>query len=190
MKRQDILTAPGDFQEHLANLEKRGLLLRIGRAIDKDTELHPLTRWQFRGGMTDSQRRVFLFTDVHGARGERYDIPVAVGAYGASPEIYSAGLGVPVEQIGATWVRAIAEPIDPVRVDAAPCQEVVLTGAEFTAAGGLVSLPVPVSTPGFDSAPYLTATLVVTRDPETGVRNMGTYRGQLKARDRLGVRMA
>src|SRR5205807_7530165 len=27
-------------------------------------------------------------------------------------------------------------------------------------------------------------------DPETGVRNMGTYRAQLKASDRLGVRMA
>jgi 4-hydroxy-3-polyprenylbenzoate decarboxylase len=49
---------------------------------------------------------------------------------------------------------------------------------------------VPVSTPGFDAAPYLTATLAVTHDPETGVRNMGTYRGQLKASDRLGVRMA
>ena len=48
----------------------------------------------------------------------------------------------------------------------------------------------PVSTPGFDAAPYLTATLCITKDPETGVRNMGTYRAQLKATDRLGVRMA
>ncbi|MGB8177378.1 MAG: UbiD family decarboxylase, partial [Pseudolabrys sp.] len=51
-------------------------------------------------------------------------------------------------------------------------------------------LPIPVSTPGFDSAPYLTATLCVTRDPESGVQNMGTYRGALKAQDRLGVRMS
>src|SRR4029077_3712874 len=50
-------------------------------------------------------------------------------------------------------------------------------------------LPVAVSTPGFDSAPYLTATLCVTRDPETGVQNMGTYRAALKATDRLVVRM-
>ncbi len=48
----------------------------------------------------------------------------------------------------------------------------------------------PISTPGFDAAPYLTATLCVTRDPETGIQNMGTYRGALKATDRLGVRMA
>jgi 4-hydroxy-3-polyprenylbenzoate decarboxylase len=82
-------------------------------------------------------------------------------------------------------------PIQPVSVDNAPCQEVIMIGDELTRpGGGLASLPVPISTPGFDAAPYLTATLVVTKDPETGVRNMGTYRAQLKARDRLGVRMA
>jgi 4-hydroxy-3-polyprenylbenzoate decarboxylase len=54
----------------------------------------------------------------------------------------------------------------------------------------LASLPVPISTPGFDAAPYLTATLCITRDPETGVRNMGTYRAALKQTDRLGVRMS
>jgi 4-hydroxy-3-polyprenylbenzoate decarboxylase len=51
-------------------------------------------------------------------------------------------------------------------------------------------LPIPVSTPGFDSAPTLTATNVITRDPETLVQNMGTYRAALKAPDRLVVRMA
>ena len=48
----------------------------------------------------------------------------------------------------------------------------------------------PISTPGFDAAPYLTATLCVTSDPDTGIQNMGTYRAALKATDRLGVRMA
>ena len=48
----------------------------------------------------------------------------------------------------------------------------------------------PISTPGFDAAPYLTATLCITRDPETGIRNMGTYRAALKKTDRLGVRMS
>ena len=33
-----------DFQEHLADLEAKGLLVRIDRAINKDTELHPLVR--------------------------------------------------------------------------------------------------------------------------------------------------
>ena len=39
--------APADLHEHLANLEARGLLTRITRPIDKDSELHPLMRWQF-----------------------------------------------------------------------------------------------------------------------------------------------
>ena len=55
---------------------------------------------------------------------------------------------------------------------------------------GLDSLPIPVSTPGFDSAPTLTATNVITKDPETGVQNQGTYRAGLKAPERMVVRMA
>ncbi len=100
-------------------------------------------------------------------------------------------MGRPVDAIGAAWTHAIAHPIPPLTVTAPPCQEVVITGADLRrSGGGLASLPVPVSTPGFDAAPYLTATLCITRDPETGVRNMGTYRAALKATDRLGVRMA
>ena len=53
----------------------------------------------------------------------------------------------------------------------------MITGDDLRGPGnGLARLPVPVSTPGFDAAPYLTATLCITRDPETGIRNMGTYR--------------
>ena len=183
--------APSDLQEHLALLTKRGLGTQIDRRIDKDSELHPLARWQFQGGLRDEERRAFLFTNVVGARGESYDIPVLVGGIAASPEIYAAGLGVPVADIGRVWVKAMAEPIAPVLIEDAPCQEVVLSGDELAAeGGGLATLPVPISTPGFDSAPYLTATLCVTKDPESGIQNMGTYRAALKANDRLGVRMA
>jgi 4-hydroxy-3-polyprenylbenzoate decarboxylase len=184
---------PADFHEHLAILVERGLVRTIDRAIDKDSELHPLARWQFQGGMADADRRAFVFTKVTGAKGEHYDMPVVVGALAASPEIYAAGLGVPVEEIGRRWVEAVAHPIAPVQMTegVAPCQEVVETGASLTEpGGGLARLPVPVSTPGYDAAPYLTATLCVTRDPDSGIQNMGTYRAGLKANDRLGVRMA
>jgi len=182
---------PLDFQSHLAALEARGLLLRIERAINKDTELHPLVRWQFQGGLREEERRAFLFTNVVDARGHSYDIPVAVGALAASPQIYAVGMGRPIEEIEAAWVQAIANPIAPVVVASPACQGVVITGDELRGAGrGLARLPVPISTPGFDAAPYLTATLCVTRDPDTGVQNMGTYRAALKAPDRLGVRMS
>ena len=183
--------APIDLQDHLQRLEKLGLVQRISRQIDKDSELHPLVRWQFQGGIPSEDRKAFLFDNVMDASGKVYEMPVVVGALAANPEIYAAGLGVNVQEIGDVWTRGMDNPIQPVAVSDAPCQEVVMTGDELTRQGsGLAALPVPISTPGFDAAPYLTATLVVTKDPETGVRNMGTYRAQLKARDRLGVRMA
>src|SRR5262249_10320154 len=37
------------------------------------------------------------------------------------------------------------------------------------------------------AAPYLTATCVITKNPETGIQNIGTYRGQLKGSTRLGM---
>ena len=179
-----------DFQEHLADLEAQGLLVRIERPINKDTELHPLVRWQFLGGIPEDRRRAFLFTNVVDGKGRRYDMPVAVGALASSPRIYAVGMGKPVEEIGATWMHAIANPIAPVTVKSPACQQVVITGKALSKpGGGLARLPVPISTPGFDAAPYLTATLCVTRDPENGVQNMGTYRAGLKATNRLGVRM-
>lgn len=181
--------APHDLQEHIARLEAKGLLIRIERPINKDTELHPLARWQFQGGLHEDQRRAFLFTNVVDSDGQTYDIPVLIGGLAASPEIYATGLGLPVEQIGKAWTEAIAEPVAPVMVAQAPCQEVVISG-DALKEKGLSRLPVPVSTPGFDAAPYLTATLCVTKDPDSGVQNMGTYRAALKSENRLGVRMA
>ena len=180
-----------DFQEHLVALEAQGLVVRVDRPIDKDTELHPLVRWQFQGNLPEDERRAFLFNNVVDGSGKKYDMPVVVGALSASPRIYAIGMGKPLNEIGPAWINAINHPIAPVRVNSAPCQEVVITGDALKQPdGGLKLLPVPISTPGFDAAPYLTATLCVTKDPETGIQNMGTYRGGLKATDRLGVRMA
>src|SRR5207248_50021 len=182
---------PFDFQEHLAALEAHGLLVRVDRAINKDTELHPLVRWQFSGGIAENERRAFLFTNVIDSAGRRYDIPVVVGALAASPRIYALGVSRPIDEIEAAWLRAIANPLAPIAVSSPQCQSVVITGDDLRGAGkGLAALPVPISTPGFDAAPYLTATLCITRDLDTGIQNMGTYPAALKATDRLGVRMA
>lgn len=183
--------APADLREHIQRLREKGLLTIIDTPINKDTHLHPLVRWQFQGGLPDSARRAFLFTNVHGSDGRQFDTSVIVGALAASPEIYATGMGVSVDDIGEVWNRAIATPIPPIKIENPPCQEVVITGDDLRKpGGGLATLPIPISTPGFDSAPYFTATLCVTKDPETGVRNMGTYRAGLKATDRLCVRMA
>src|SRR5215475_7401356 len=115
-------TAPRlDLQQHLADLEAAGLLTRIDRPINKDTELNPLVRWQFIGGVPEEQRRAFLFTNVTDSKGRRYDMPVVVGALASSATIYALGMGQPVEQIGDAWMRAVASPIPPVATNDAPC---------------------------------------------------------------------
>ncbi|MCZ6862031.1 MAG: UbiD family decarboxylase [Alphaproteobacteria bacterium] len=180
-----------DFQEHLARLETAGLVQRIDQEVNKDTELHPLVRWQYRGGVPEGDHKAFVFTNVVDAKGRKFDMPVVVGALAGSREIYRLGLRVEADQVGDIWRRAMSNPVEPVQVESAMCQEVVLEGDDLIGDGnGLDALPVPISTPGFDSAPYLTAGNFVTKDPETGVQNMGTYRGGLKAPNRLVVRMA
>ena len=118
-------------------------------------------------------------------------MPIVVCALAASREIYSVGMDAPVEAMGKKWDRALSNTIAPKIVETAPCQEMVMQGDDLLGEyNGLDALPIPISTPGFDSAPTLSATNVISLDPETGVQNMGTYRAGLKAPDRLVVRMA
>ncbi len=178
-----------DLQEHLEALDKVGLLHRIGRKINKDTEMHPLVRWQFCGGLRQEERKGFLFSAVTDSRGREYpDFEVAVGVLSSNPAIYAVGMNCPEEEIGRRWLKAIAGPIPPERVEKAVCQEIVLTGDDIHAPGkGLEALPIPISTPGFDTAPYFTAGLWITKNPDNGIQNMGVYRGNLKSADRLCV---
>jgi len=179
-----------DLHDHLEALDKAGLLVTIDKPVNKDTEMHPLVRWQFQGGIAEKDRKAFLFTNITDAKGRKYDMPVVIGALAANAEAYSIGMGCPVEEIGDNWTRAIANPIDPVVVDTAPCQDVIIEGADLVGDGhGVDGLPIPISTPGFDCAPYFSATNFITKDPENGIQNMGTYRVGLKAPDRLAVRM-
>ena len=185
------MPAYADLHDHIARLDRAGLLYRIDAPINKDTEMHPLVRWQFRGGIPESGRKAFLFTNITDAAGHRYDIPVLVGGFAASAEIYRIGMNVPtLADIGPAWERAIANPIAPRLVEQGACHDIVVSGSDLAGPGrGLESLPIPISTPGFDAAPFFTATGVISRDPETGIQNMGTYRGHLKAPQRLGMMM-
>ena len=176
-----------DLRQHLKALEERGLLFRVKRPINKDTELHPLIRWQFRSNLKESERKGFFFENVIDVKGKHYDFPVAVGVLASSPQIYSVGLQCPLEEIPSRWERALSKPIVPVIVDRGPVHEVVHTGSALDRdGGGLDMIPVPISTPGFDNAPYTTCSHWFTKDIETGIRNAGNYRGQLKGRRKIG----
>ena len=178
-----------DLHEHLKKLEDRGLLIRVRQPINKDTELHPLVRWQYRGGLRDEERKAFLFENVVDSKGRKYGIPVVVGALAGSLCIYEIGMGCSgPEEMEKKWNHATAHPIEPEIVEEGPSQEVVYTGEDLTReGGGLDVLPVPISTPGFDNAPYTTCSHWISKDPDTGIRNMGNYRGQIKTRTRVGI---
>jgi 4-hydroxy-3-polyprenylbenzoate decarboxylase len=173
------------LSDYVAGLDKAGQLVRVTREINKDTQLHPLVRLQFRG-LQESQRKAFLFENVVDSKGRKYDIPVLVGAMAGTSQIYALGMNCKVEEIFGIWGRALANPLPPVYVTEAPCQEIKISGNELKR-NGLSRLPVPISTPGFDNAPYTSASHWVTKDPDTGLHNIGNYRGMVKSENRIGV---
>ncbi|MCL6593234.1 MAG: UbiD family decarboxylase, partial [Alicyclobacillus sp.] len=77
--------------------------------------------------------------------------------------------------------------IPPVVVGEGPVQEVVHRGADLEQSGGFLEFPIPISTPGYDNAPYLSSAHFITKDPDTGIRNVGNYRGQIKSARTCGV---
>jgi UbiD family decarboxylase len=177
-----------DLHAHIAALEQKGLLVRVTRPINKDSEMHPLVRWQFRGGIPESERKAFLFEDVTDSTGRRYDIPVAVGILASNREIYGVGIGCDVEKIKEKWDQAERHPVAPVLVENPRCQEIVIEGEELNQPGnGVDALPIPISTPGFDNAPYASCSMFITKDPETGLQNIGNYRSMVKSRTRMGM---
>ena len=176
-----------DLHEHIAVLREAGLLIEVDRRINKDTEMHPLVRWQFRGGIDAEDRKAFLFTNVTDSKGREFDIPVLVCGLAANSRVYEMGMGVPLAEIKENWIRAMNAPLEPNVLEDAPCHEIVYRDNELLNGNGLDALPVPISSPGWDNAPYTTSSHFITKDPETGVQNMGNYRGMLKAPNRIGM---
>jgi len=176
-----------DLHAHIAALEKQGLLFRVQRPINKDTEMHALVRWQFRGGIPEAERKAFLFENVTDSKGRKYEMPVVVGALATNQKIYSTALGCEIADIAKQWNKAEEHQIEPVMVDNPPCQEIVHQGEDLTKGHGVDALPIPISTPGFDNAPYASCSMFITKDPETGKQNIGNYRAMVKSPTRMGM---
>jgi UbiD family decarboxylase len=190
LERSQEVSYYKDLREYISALEAKGKLLRISEPINKDTQLHPFARLQFRG-LPEEERKAILFENVFDSKGRSYDMPVLVGALGASKEVYAIGMQCDeVSGIGEKWQQAHMNPIEPVIVENGPVHEVVLTGDNLLERGGLDEFPIPISSPGWDVAPYITSPYWVSKDPETGVRNVGTYRAQIKSPTRTGVHAA
>jgi len=167
-----------DLRCYLRNLERKGKLHRVTKEVDKDWEIAAVCRQLFYK-LPPETRPAVIFENVKG-----YDIPVVAGALGASPEIYAIGLETDsVEGINRKWDQALEHPIPPRIVKDAPCKENILMGEQVD----ISKLPNPVWTVGEDPAPFFTSPYVVTKDPETGVNNVGTYRLQLMGPNKTGI---
>src|SRR3990172_13435893 len=111
-----------DLREHLSALEEKGKLVRVKRAINKNTQLHPLVRLQFRG-LPEEQRKAFLFENVVDNEGRKYNGSVAVCVLAGSTEIYAIGMQCSPEEISEKWFQAQVHPIEPVIVASGPVPE-------------------------------------------------------------------
>jgi 2,5-furandicarboxylate decarboxylase 1 len=129
----------------------------------------------------DGRFPVVIFENVKGSR-----IPLVANMH-ASFERLRLALGMDHGSV-KEFVRECAarqdNPIDPVRAETGPVQEVVHLG-DAVDVGEL-----PICTyHEKDGGRYITAGLAVMRDPETGINNVGIYRHMVHAKNLLGVQL-
>ena len=166
-----------DLREYLAALGKRGLLCHIESEVDKDWEIAAVCRRAFQK-IPEQHRPALMFDRIKG-----YDIPLVVGILGASRQVYATAIETEVEKVLEKWESGTKNPLKPRLIDSGPCQEVVHKSEE----ANFETLPAPVWTAGEDPGPYHTSPFVISRDPETRIPNMGTYRVQVKGRRKAGL---
>ncbi|RMG57788.1 MAG: menaquinone biosynthesis decarboxylase [Deltaproteobacteria bacterium] len=173
-----------DLQEYIADLERRGELVRVKEEVSPHLEAAEIAdRLVKRGGPA------VLFENVKGAK-----FPLAMNLFGTMERMQRA-LGVNSFDEIARRVKEIIEPEIPTgivekikmlpklkrladyvpkTVKAGPVKEVVVKEDEIN----LFDLPVVKTWPG-DGGPFITLPLIFTQDPDTGVRNVGMYRMQV-----------
>jgi len=125
------------------------------------------------------RRRRFPVILLEKIRG--HDMPIVMNVV-ASRRALAFALGVPEKDLAREYARRLKEGVKPVVVAEPPFRHRITRGAEVD----LARLPIPTYFPG-DAGRYLTAGLLVARDPDTGVETEGYHRFQLKGPNRFGV---
>ncbi len=109
-----------------------------------------------------------------------HPIPIVSGLLGERGWIADA-MGVKADAILARFSEAAANPLPWREVSSAPAQEVVHEKVDLSHL-----LPIPTHNE-LDSGPYISAGLMISRNPRTGVQNVAIHRCQLSGPDELGV---
>jgi UbiD family decarboxylase len=160
-----------DLRSFLQLLEDEGELARITSPVALDQEIGAVCLRNLRNGGPG-----LLFECPEGK-----DAPLAVDLL-ASRRRYGLALGVGPEQLAAEWNRRTKNLLAPVLVENGVCQQNVLAGDQVD----LTELPVPIWN-ALDGGPYLTLGCHVSKDPDSGIRNVGIYRNQIHDRNTLGI---
>lgn len=160
-----------DLRYFLNYLEENGNLLRVQKEVDTRYEIAAYIR-----KTSDQRGPALLFERVRG-----FQTCVAGGLFATlRGPAFSLQCGIP--ELNHRIIEGARNPIAPVLVRDGPCKEVIYRNDDVD----LSELPIPVYSEK-DSGPYITMGVTITRDPETGARNMGIYRNELKGKKRLGV---
>lgn len=166
-----------DLRTVLDRLEVSGRLRRIRGVVNAIHELAAVSRF---AQLDDALRdQVLLFERVEGS-----DLRVLSNLCSQRANVALA-LGIAEAELLRRGVQALDQPIAPVLVDPAPCQEVVELAPDVS----LEALPICHNSE-LDGGRYITAGVHVTRNPENGVRNVGLQRNQVHDADTLGIWMA
>ncbi len=155
-----------DLRSFIARLEEAGELARVKAEVDWKYELGAVARKVF----GPPAGPALLFEKVKG-----YDIPVFVGGLHTVRRIALA-LDLPADADDPTifreYSRRLDKPLEPVAVKTGPCKENVFTGRD----ADVLRFPVPWWNER-DGGRYIgTWHQVVSKDPESGWTNVGTYR--------------
>ncbi len=113
-----------------------------------------------------------------------YNIPVIAGFMSKRSWIAEA-MGVKESEVLQSYRFAAENPLPCKEVTAgeADCQQVVCSEIDLQAL-----LPIPTHSE-YDSGPYITAGLVIARNPATGIQNVSINRIQIHAENRMGILM-
>lgn len=159
------------FRSALARLAARERILTFEASADPHLQIAAILK-------KHDGRQTMLFPAVKG-----YDVPL-VGNLLSSKENCEAAFGLDFNGIRGLVQRAISGPLPPELVSNAPSQDVVLkTGFDITKL-----LPALFHAPN-DAGRYITAGIVVVKDPETGIYNASYHRLQLLGPDRVAIKL-
>src|SRR6185437_12838866 len=109
-----------------------------------------------------------------------HDIAVAANLF-ANRSWVADSIGVPVENLLSRFQQAVRHPLPWTELKDAPVQAEVHREVDL-----LKQLPIPKHNE-LDSGPYITAALLIARNPKTGIQNVSIHRCQVSGPDRIGV---